>query len=743
MGNTSSDNPELHDFESNYNVVRQEDSPPYGPITLLEHKNNQTLVALREIFTRNSRDFDREIAFYRIRFRIIHPNVVKLIGFTSKHEDHLCTTTYKVLALLEFFENNLEQEVIYKSKNGSPYTEQHLWSLITALIKGLLVLEKHSITHGDVKPNAIFISKNGEYKLLEHNMLGNGKTAYQNRLSSSSKGLCYLSPALMGCLAKSEVKPVHNPYKSDVWSAGLCALQAATLSGNDGLYDWGTGSIDKSKLDSKLFSIKGKYNQKIYDILTDMLQWDEEKRLSFSELATKYSIITTDTIDGNPIVSETKPIPLSESIIKKSNAGFMEAPERVEREIRGSAPITSSGRTIEREVRGNAPSSNTLNVTPITNANLATSTYVPSTTNTSSYNPRSHLQSSAYNLIKPSVDNYKPPVKLTDPDPHPINQPYATNISQPEVKTEISNNSPEKLNRDVIEEKKTVDDDHVVDYKWRPTQSPINEQKQIPIVDPYAPNPEVERIKREFYEKMATESRAYELNRTPVRTQSPIRSLETRSPTRSPSRVTWADQPTTTVNYNRDVQRRVDAVIDGIRERARSRSRSPSPVRQTSGYVTETYIDGSVYEGEKRGDLRHGKGRFNYADGGMYSGDWVLGSIEGYGVLYYAGGKKAYEGMWRSDKFNGKGVLYNERPNSLYGDFDYFDFDRLGKGWTKYEGDFVDDNKHGNGMLYLANGDVFSGQFKGDVINGVGTFYSASGKTVRGEWVNNRFSRSI
>ena len=34
--------------------------------------------------------------------------------------------------------------------------------------------------------------------------------------------------------------------------------------------------------------------------------------------------------------------------------------------------------------------------------------------------------------------------------------------------------------------------------------------------------------------------------------------------------------------------------------------------------------------------------------------------MNGYGVLFYPNGTKAYEGEWVNDKFNGHGIVYNE-----------------------------------------------------------------------------------
>ena len=48
--------------------------------------------------------------------------------------------------------------------------------------------------------------------------------------------------------------------------------------------------------------------------------------------------------------------------------------------------------------------------------------------------------------------------------------------------------------------------------------------------------------------------------------------------------------------------------------------------------------------------------------------------MDGYGKLYYEGGKLAYEGEWSQDEFNGIGKVYNDNPVHLDEPFDYTDF---------------------------------------------------------------------
>lgn len=96
--------------------------------------------------------------------------------------------------------------------------------------------------------------------------------------------------------------------------------------------------------------------------------------------------------------------------------------------------------------------------------------------------------------------------------------------------------------------------------------------------------------------------------------------------------------------------------------------------------------------------------------------------MDGYGVLYYSSGAKAYEGNWKQDKFHEKGTVYNEGYTTITGEFDYTNFDEINDYWIKYSGNFFEDNKEGKGTLFLSNGDLYKGDFKDDMIDGKGIF---------------------
>lgn len=141
--------------------------------------------------------------------------------------------------------------------------------------------------------------------------------------------------------------------------------------------------------------------------------------------------------------------------------------------------------------------------------------------------------------------------------------------------------------------------------------------------------------------------------------------------------------------------------------------------------------------------MRNGRGKFYYQDGGYYEGSWKNNKMDGYGKLYYEGGKLAYEGYWLQDEFNGLGKVYNDNPVPLTGSFDYTNFELLEDYWEYYEGMLVHDSKQGRGKIKLSNDEVFEGDFHNDRIQGFGKFHTKDGKTIEGIWRESRLVKVI
>ena len=154
--------------------------------------------------------------------------------------------------------------------------------------------------------------------------------------------------------------------------------------------------------------------------------------------------------------------------------------------------------------------------------------------------------------------------------------------------------------------------------------------------------------------------------------------------------------------------------------------------------IVDYFSNGSKYEGNKENGLRNGNGRFTYVTGAFYEGEWKNNKKDGKGVLMNGDGKTIYDGFWVNDKYHGKGILYNQNINFTNEEFNYEDFDNLNGRWLRFEGVFVEDEKCGKGLLCLINGERFYGNFENDLANGTGNYYKKNGHVVNGVWKNNK-----
>lgn len=190
------------------------------------------------------------------------------------------------------------------------------------------------------------------------------------------------------------------------------------------------------------------------------------------------------------------------------------------------------------------------------------------------------------------------------------------------------------------------------------------------------------------------------------------------------------------------------------------------------GYGVYIYADGDKYEGEWREDKRHGRGTVIYAapDGGVaekYEGDWVdgtclsvcsfvrlvlfcvymltvcvsmnpTGKMHGTGKYFYADGG-VYEGEWVDGKVCCSLIflvvlrLFSMKLLQMHGKGAY-----VFPNGNRYEGEWANDMKAGYGILFYVNGERYEGYWRDDKAHGRGTLTYAHGDKYVGEWAGGK-----
>jgi hypothetical protein len=73
----------------------------------------------------------------------------------------------------------------------------------------------------------------------------------------------------------------------------------------------------------------------------------------------------------------------------------------------------------------------------------------------------------------------------------------------------------------------------------------------------------------------------------------------------------------------------------------------------------EQYTNGNQFIGQKKNDLKHGRGRYRFKDGSYYEGSWKDDMMHGEGQLFFPNGRVEYMGEWALGEPNGWGILHS------------------------------------------------------------------------------------
>ena len=115
---------------------------------------------------------------------------------------------------------------------------------------------------------------------------------------------------------------------------------------------------------------------------------------------------------------------------------------------------------------------------------------------------------------------------------------------------------------------------------------------------------------------------------------------------------------------------------------------------QCDGRGKYVFAEGAVFEGDFKAGKPEGRIIYRSADGDVYEGDFKAGEKDGRGIYWFASGK-VYEGEFKAGKPEGRGIYW-----FASGDV--------------HKGEFKAGKPEGRGIYWSADGDVYEGEFKAD-----------------------------
>ena len=263
-------------------MIKQIGEGSFGKIYCSEWKKNGKKYAMKKMILRNKIEIKKNQEQTDLVYDLIKSTKTKgVINIYGAQCIKVTSAEYHFYVLMELANIDWEKEIKKRKENKEYYTEGELFDILKQLTETFSLLQKNHITHRDIKPQNVLIV-NGVYKVCD---FGEAKVIDGcDVIRQTIKGTeLYMSPIIFRALNKKQNQLVHNTYKSDVFSLGMCILLAATLTFQS-LYDI-RELKDMDKIKNILIKyLIAKFSYDFVHILVKMLEINEDLSPDFIEL---------------------------------------------------------------------------------------------------------------------------------------------------------------------------------------------------------------------------------------------------------------------------------------------------------------------------------------------------------------------------------------------------------------------------------------------------------------------------
>ena len=250
---------------------------------LIKVNNGEELIVCVKINTTHFKDTNLEGQAYYIALMQDSINYLKLYGAFWIHEGD----EWRYHLVMELCKESLNDRIKAWDAQKAPreLRKDMAWEAAQSLCRAICELNKHSISHRDIKPDNILITHEGIYKVADFDI--SKKTERNNFLATmtcvdaSMVGtLKYMAPELRDMHIKNIATKNINFNRCDVYSLGLTIMRMFT-SEMEGW--WNTLT---PHLQNDLYNYVDEYvkEEKFNELLKKMLKVEPNERSSFGDL---------------------------------------------------------------------------------------------------------------------------------------------------------------------------------------------------------------------------------------------------------------------------------------------------------------------------------------------------------------------------------------------------------------------------------------------------------------------------
>ena len=249
----------------NYEKLKTIGNGTYGKVMLCKKKKTGEKVAIKKVQISAMTYEDRQKALKEAQLlsSLKHPNIVECVdSFIEKCCLHI---------VMEYVDGGDLSQIIEKRR--TPPEEKEVIRLLIQVIIAIQYIHKHKIIHRDIKPQNIFLTKEGVVKIGDFGISKSLDST--SALAKTCVGTpCYLAPEVWGGRAYDS--------KADMWSVGcvffeLCSLKKAF-----------EGKSQKELVDKILIGrheqIPVQYSSDLRHIIDGLMAMDPAKRPSAAQV---------------------------------------------------------------------------------------------------------------------------------------------------------------------------------------------------------------------------------------------------------------------------------------------------------------------------------------------------------------------------------------------------------------------------------------------------------------------------
>ena len=267
--------------EEDYTYISPIGEGSFGQIFLVQDKKSKKEYALKKVICKDL----QELLKFKKEFELLYSlknniNIMKIYRLQMKSLD---LTTSCLYVLMERAKNDWSQEIKNRARAKKYYKENEIISILKQISSGLYFLKKNNVAHRDIKPQNILIFPNNIYKIAD---LGEAKSMRSTRaqMATLRGSELFMSPLLYNGLKYSKQNIRHNPFKSDMFSLGLCFLYALCLTIRVLENIREMNNMKNIKNTIYRYLDKNRYSDKLIKVILRMIDLDENIRYDFDEL---------------------------------------------------------------------------------------------------------------------------------------------------------------------------------------------------------------------------------------------------------------------------------------------------------------------------------------------------------------------------------------------------------------------------------------------------------------------------